>query len=88
MTFASLDYLGSPLGALLGLLRGLLGRPGATLGVLERSWVVLEDSWARLWALLARLGAIRPLEKSREAARERAETPGKFGNLGPQPLEY
>ena len=71
MIFASLGPLGGPLGALLGLLWGLLGRLGAILGVVERSWAVLEASCALSGALLARLGALWPLEKSREDAQER-----------------
>ena len=78
--------LGGPLGALLRLLWGLLGRLGDILGALERSWAVLEASWALLGALLARLGALWPLEKSRDPAQERAGTPRKKNSFsGPSP---
>ena len=72
----------------MGRLGGFLVSPGAILGVLKSSWTVLEASWALLGALLARLGALWPLENPRDRARERAGTPRKFENLGPQPLEY
>ena len=66
----------------LGRLGGLLGRLGAILGVLEHSWAVLKVSWT----LLARLGALSILEKSREQPQERARAPEKSGNLGSWPL--
>ena len=57
MICASFGSLGGPLGAVLGLLWGLLDRLGAILAVLTRSWAVLESSWAAWVCFLGRRGS-------------------------------
>ena len=92
MILAFWGPLGKGLGALLGRLGGLLGRLEAALGVLGRSFGdsrVLGPSWGPLGALLAHLGALLALKKSREKPRRSPggtrQAPRDFGILAQVP---
>ena len=88
-----LGGLWARLGGLLGRLGPILsvfyrkpGRPGAILGVLGRSWVVLEASWALLGGSWTPPGPSWGPLASRKPTRVSPGAPERFDNLGPRPL--